>query len=194
MIHWKDCWSLPGHSTSLSNPWSIVHERLVDSACSVLQGWTAFGDSYAAGLGANGFWGCGQGRNAYPNYLNNPAFGFAPLDDHQFSFLACSGAVTNDIVTTQLPAFRSSVRAVKDSATISVGGNDVNFSGILKACVYRTLWAGDCAQIMTAAQTRIDGIATEIAAVYTQILDAAVEGGAPYHFTLFATGEFLTCR
>jgi hypothetical protein len=94
-----------------------------------------------------------------------------------------------DVLDTQLPAFQSSDRSVKDSATISIGGNDVDFVGILKACIFRTWFSGECDDRVQAAQRIIDGIAHRLADVYTRILDAAVAGGAPYHFTLFATGK-----
>lgn len=153
-------------------------------------GWTAFGDSYAAGLGANGFKSaCGQGLNAHPRYLDNVNFGFAPIRKHKFSFLACSNAVMKDVMEDQLPAFKSSDSGFKDSATISIGGNDVDFVGILKACVFKTWLAGDCDKKLDEAQARIDNIVPKLASVYTHILEAAVDGGAPPHFTLFATGK-----
>lgn len=46
-------------------------------------------------------------------------------------FVACSGAVVQDVVNRQLSALGRDVRIV----TIGVGGNDVHFSNILKGCI-----------------------------------------------------------
>ena len=51
-------------------------------------GYTAFGDSYAAGIGTGKTspWGCRQGRFSYPDIIGSTA------PDIDFQNLACSGA------------------------------------------------------------------------------------------------------
>ena len=83
------------------------------------------GDSYASGVGAGSTSGsCSQSPNA-----------FGPLWASQagatFTFAACSGAKTTDVVSSQLSALSSSTTLV----SVLAGGNDVGFSSIMETCV-----------------------------------------------------------
>jgi lysophospholipase L1-like esterase len=88
--------------------------------------YVALGDSYSAGVGAGSNSGsCGQSPNAYPALwasANSPA---------SFTFAACSGAKTTDVINSQLSSLSSSTTLV----SITIGGNDVGFSSILETCV-----------------------------------------------------------
>jgi lysophospholipase L1-like esterase len=46
-------------------------------------------------------------------------------------FLACQGDVTSDVLSKQIPHMRRRATAV----TITIGGNDMGFSSIIKACL-----------------------------------------------------------
>jgi len=109
--------------------------------------YVALGDSYAAGLGAgrneDDPAGCRRSPNAY-----------GPLWAHEhhvasFTFLACSGAVTTDLVERQLPHVDRSTTLV----SLSIGGNDAGFVPALVACS-----VGDdqqCAGVTSVVTTRI---------------------------------------
>src|SRR5215468_915112 len=88
--------------------------------------YVALGDSYSSGVGAGSTSGsCSQSPNAYPELwaaANSPA---------SFTFAACSGATTSDVISSQLSSLNSSTTLV----SISIGGNDVGFSSIMETCV-----------------------------------------------------------
>lgn len=88
--------------------------------------YVALGDSYASGVGAGGTIGsCAQSPNAYPALwakANSPG---------SFTFAACSGATTGDVISSQLSALSSSTTLV----SLTIGGNDVGFSAIMETCV-----------------------------------------------------------
>src|SRR6201999_4580920 len=81
--------------------------------------YVALGDSYSSGVGAGSTSGsCSQSPNAYPALwakANAPA---------SFTFAACSGATTTDVINTQL----SSLSAATTLVSITIGGNDAVFS------------------------------------------------------------------
>ena len=121
--------------------------------------YVALGDSFSAGEGiepylpgdANTDARCHRSLKAYSGVLRGPGYDLALIEDPlagDFAFPACSGAKTFN-VQPQSPAFGTSGtgqygkppqlddRAVDpsvDLVTITIGGNDVNFSGILTKC------------------------------------------------------------
>ena len=50
--------------------------------------------------------------------------------DSSFSFVACGGATTADVLSGQVAALRTTTTLV----TISVGGNDVGFADVVTTC------------------------------------------------------------
>jgi lysophospholipase L1-like esterase len=91
--------------------------------------YVALGDSYSSGVGAGAAGGsCGQSPNAFPALwakANSPA---------SFTFAACSGATTSDVVGSQLSSLSTSTTLV----SITIGGNDVGFSTIMETCVLKS--------------------------------------------------------
>ncbi len=88
-------------------------------------GYVALGDSYSAGVGAGSNNGsCERSPNAYP------ALWAAAHAPSSFSFEACSGATVAGVTSGQLSAVNSSTSLV----SITVGGNDVGFTGIMQTC------------------------------------------------------------
>lgn len=86
------------------------------------------GDSYASGLGSGNTSGsCSQSPNAF-----GPLW--ASQNGATFSFAACSGAKTTDVVSSQLSALSSSTTLV----SVLIGGNDVGFSSIMETCVLQS--------------------------------------------------------
>lgn len=91
--------------------------------------YAALGDSYSSGVGAGSYTGesgsCKRSTNAYP-YLWKNAHG-----PSSFSFVACSGAVTGDVLNNQLSVLNSSTTLV----SITIGGNDAGFASTMETCV-----------------------------------------------------------
>jgi lysophospholipase L1-like esterase len=88
--------------------------------------YVALGDSYSSGVGAGNESGsCDQSPNAYgPLWAsaNSPA---------SFTTVACSGATTSTVISSQLSSLSASTTLV----SITDGGNDVGFSSIMETCI-----------------------------------------------------------
>jgi lysophospholipase L1-like esterase len=89
--------------------------------------YVALGDSYSSGVGAGSYdsSGCLRSTNAYP------ATWAAAHSPASFSFVACSGATTGDVLNKQL----SALSAATTLASITIGGNDAGFSSVMQTCV-----------------------------------------------------------
>jgi lysophospholipase L1-like esterase len=91
--------------------------------------YVALGDSYSSGLGAGDYisssGSCDRSTRAYPEQwagLNAPA---------SFVSVACAGATTADVISSQVPALSASTTLV----SITIGGNDAGFSSVMETCV-----------------------------------------------------------
>ena len=117
-------------------------------------GYVALGDSYSSGVGAGDYisssGSCDRSPNAYSALYNNA--------HHPSSYVsvACSGAKTTDVNSSQLSALSASTSLV----SITIGGNDVGFSDIMQTCVLDG--TDDCvAAVQTAenkAQSQLPGL------------------------------------
>jgi GDSL-like lipase/acylhydrolase family protein len=111
-------------------------------------GYVALGDSYSSGVGAGSYIGssgdCDRSTRAYP-YLWQTAH--APAS---FSFMACSGARTTDVLSNQLGTLSASTGLV----SLSIGGNDAGFSDILTTCVLQSDSA--CLSRIATAEAYVD--------------------------------------
>jgi len=91
--------------------------------------YVALGDSYSSGLGAGSYisssGSCDRSTNAYSQVWANAN---APAS---YVSVACAGATTSSVVSSQLSALSSSTTLV----SITVGGNDVGFSSTMETCV-----------------------------------------------------------
>lgn len=90
------------------------------------ENYVAMGDSYSSGNGANSTnlsSSCNRNTYAYPYLL-------AQQRGSALTFVACSGAVTGDIVNSQAAAATSSTNLV----TLTIGGNDIGFSSLIVSC------------------------------------------------------------
>jgi lysophospholipase L1-like esterase len=103
--------------------------------------YVALGDSYSAGVGAGGTSGaCDQSPNAYPALwakAHSPA---------SFTFAACSGATTGDVINSQLSSLSASTTLV----SITIGGNDVGFASVMETCVLKS--TSSCESAVSAAE------------------------------------------
>ncbi|MFC5924190.1 SGNH/GDSL hydrolase family protein [Micromonospora vulcania] len=91
--------------------------------------YVALGDSYSSGVGAGSYTAesgsCQRSSNAYPAlYATN-------VRPASYRSVACSGATTASVISSQLGALSATTTLV----SVSVGGNDVGFANIMTTCV-----------------------------------------------------------
>jgi lysophospholipase L1-like esterase len=97
------------------------------ASASAADKYVALGDSYSAGNGANSTnldSGCNRNTYAYPYLVSQQRPNTA------LTFVACSGAVTGDVINGQV----NSVTADTKIVTITIGGNDIGFTSLILAC------------------------------------------------------------
>ncbi|MCC3767090.1 SGNH/GDSL hydrolase family protein [Streptomyces sp. UNOC14_S4] len=118
-------------------------------AMSDATGYVALGDSYSAGVGAgsydSGSGSCKRSTKAYP------ALWAAAHTPASFTFTACSGARTGDVLSGQIGALNGSTGLV----SISIGGNDAGFSDTMSTCVFSD--DSTCLDRIAQARDYIDG-------------------------------------
>jgi lysophospholipase L1-like esterase len=96
---------------------------------SVTAAYVAMGDSYASG---NGTFAPDLDYNCYRSSKAYAPLVATALGNAKLSFVACSGATTADIIGGQDRALSRKTT----HATISIGGNDVGFSDLIRSCVF----------------------------------------------------------
>jgi lysophospholipase L1-like esterase len=117
------------------------------------ENYVALGDSYSSGTGAGDYGdsgSCKRSANSYAQLWANSH------DVSSFTFVACSGAVTSDVLSSQV----NSLSADTNFVTISIGGNDAGFTDVMidctlgsdDACVDRVNEAADFAQTTLAGR------------------------------------------
>lgn len=96
--------------------------------------YVALGDSYASGLGAGSY--ISDGTSCYRS-TNAAAYLWKNANSpSSFTFAACSGATTSDVLNGQLSSLNSGTTLV----SLIIGGNDVGFSSTMEDCV---IWGTD---------------------------------------------------
>ena len=107
--------------------------------------YVALGDSYSSGLGAGDYisssGSCDRSTRAYPEQWageNAPA---------SFVSVACAGASTADVMSSQVSALSASTTLV----SITIGGNDAGFSSVMETCVLRS--TSTCMNAVSNAET-----------------------------------------
>ncbi|MHA7987785.1 SGNH/GDSL hydrolase family protein [Rathayibacter sp. CAU 1779] len=103
---------------------SVTSTMRAPSAADPLR-YAALGDSYSAGMGGGNETGrCLRSPNAFPQQL-------AKAKTIKLArFVACSGATTKDVLSTQITSLDPQV----DLVTITIGGNDLSVSALPSAC------------------------------------------------------------
>ncbi|HEV7648464.1 MAG TPA: SGNH/GDSL hydrolase family protein [Actinophytocola sp.] len=89
--------------------------------------YVALGDSYSSGTGAGSYGDSGSCKRSANSYAQLWANANAPSS---FAFVACSGAVTSDVLGGQIASVTSDTSLV----TISIGGNDAGFADVMTDC------------------------------------------------------------
>jgi len=98
-------------------------------AAAAATNYVALGDSYSSGVGAGSYTAesgsCLRSTKAYS------ALWAATHTPASYVSVACSGAKTTDVTANQLAPLSAATTLV----TITIGGNDVNFAGVMLDCV-----------------------------------------------------------
>ncbi len=148
--------------------------------------YVALGDSYSSGVGAGDYTDesgdCDRSTNAYSQLYANDR---SPAS---YVSVACSGATTSTVNSSQLSALSASTTLV----SITVGGNDVGFSNIMETCVIDG--EDDCIAAVNAAEaTARANLAGWLGTTYSGIAAAAPNArvvvlGYPVFYDLAETG------
>ncbi|MFE3636695.1 SGNH/GDSL hydrolase family protein [Streptomyces sp. NPDC059168] len=130
-------------------------------------GYVALGDSYSAGVGAGSY------LTAAPRCLRSslsfPALWAAAHSPSSFSFTACDGAKTTDVLKNQLGPLGPRTGLV----TVTAGGRDAGFTTVMAACVLGG--AGMCRSAVAKARAATNGaLPGELDRLYS-----AIRGRAP---------------
>lgn len=94
---------------------------------------------------------CYQYSYGYPNLVNMDDM-IAENAQRHFQYLGCSGALTGDMKSKQVPKMQKS-----QAILISAGGNDAHLSVILNYCVYQwsSKWLWGCDGELNAGETEV---------------------------------------
>ena len=143
--------------------------------------YVALGDSYSSGMGTRTYLddgtSCQRSAYAYPSLI-------ASSKGYSLNLRACSGATTADVTNLQLSALSSDTGYV----SLTVGGNDAGFAGVLTECA-KPAWAGNCNSAIDAARSIITArLPARLTALYASIRKRApqarvVVAGYPRIFT-----------
>src|SRR6202453_5270914 len=112
----------------LASPVALIAASPAAKATAVVN-YVALGDSYSSGVGAGDYisssGSCDRSSLAYPEQWAD-AHSYAA-----FVSVACSGATTADVLSSQVSALSASTTLV----SITIGGNDAGFSSVMETCV-----------------------------------------------------------
>jgi GDSL-like Lipase/Acylhydrolase family len=120
--------------------------------------YVALGDSFSSGVGTGSYTlssSCRRGVYAYPWLVAQQR------PNTTLTFVACSGAKTTDLMATQI----GSVTAETNAVSVTIGGNDIGFSDLIRQCTL-----GECsaaldstrASLATVLGPRLDTVYTAI--------------------------------
>jgi lysophospholipase L1-like esterase len=128
--------------------------------------YVALGDSYASGVGTRSYIDdgsdCSRSNAAYPSLI-------AEEIGADLTFAACSGAKTGDLLAGQLGGLSDST----DLVTVTIGGNDTGWAGVVQKCAYPYPWT--CTAEIAAAEKFVrERLPAKLHAVYD-----AIEAAAP---------------
>ena len=115
------------------------------ASAAVADNYVALGDSYSSGVGAGSYTAesgsCSRSINAYP------ALWAAAHSTTVYRSVACSGATTGSLISSQVPALSATTTLV----SVTIGGNDAGFSNIMSTCAVQGTDA--CVAAVNAAES-----------------------------------------
>lgn len=143
----------------------------------------ALGDSYSSGEGNPSYYDKAPCWRSYGAYAWQLTYDLA-LDITDFE--ACSGATTSDVLHKQVEGYHvGGLSTSTGVVTLSVGGDDANFSGVLKRCLFLK---GACENILRTERALIrNQLPGRLDTLYRAITHAAPNAkvivlGYPYIF------------
>jgi lysophospholipase L1-like esterase len=98
--------------------------------------YVALGDSFSSGVGTGSYTlspSCGRSRYAYPWLVSRQR------PQTALTFVACSGATTRSLLRTQIRYVSRATGIV----TVTIGGNDIDFAGLIVQCTL-----SDCSEAL----------------------------------------------
>jgi GDSL-like Lipase/Acylhydrolase family len=116
-------------------PVFAIPTHFIASSFPAITTYTSLGDSYASGSGA----GTNKGSLCSPFSDSYPVQLVKVIGPVRFYGAACGGATTSSVIWDQLSWIGDS-----DLVTLTVGGNEVDFFGVLNECVYQWAPQGTC--------------------------------------------------
>jgi lysophospholipase L1-like esterase len=134
---------------------------LTASPASAGERYVALGDSFSSGAGTGDYAldpGCERSRHAYPARVA------ARRPRLRLVFAACAGATTADVLATQASRLSRATRWI----TITIGGNDIGFAGVIGTCAQ----PGASAACASAIDRTRDAIRDELPAKLDAVYDA----------------------
>ncbi|MGW7820351.1 SGNH/GDSL hydrolase family protein [Streptomyces puniciscabiei] len=150
-------------------------------------GYVALGDSYSAGLGAGAY--LPTGTNCRRSSRAYPVLWASAHKVTAFAFAACNHARTGDVLSGQLGALGAGTRLV----TLTVGGMDAGFAGVMTTCALGG--TSRCLSAVTRARATVDSsLGDSLDRLYSAIRDRApaahvVVLGYPHLYHLGGTCE-----
>lgn len=103
---------------------------------------------------------CFRNNNAYPRQI-------ATAKGYDLKFVACSGATTQDVVTGKSgePSQLDALSSETDVVTLTVGGNDSGFIGVMQCII-----AQNCVATNPTVQSAMSIVANDLPAKYDSLL------------------------
>jgi lysophospholipase L1-like esterase len=158
--------------SSLSRLVHVAALLLVLAACGAVAAsasaavtYAALGDSYSSGVGTGSYTldsACKRSVYAYPYLWAQKHPGTS------LSFVACSGAKTSDLLTTQISAVTSATTLV----TMTIGGNDIGFANLIYQCTL-----SDCSAALDNTRANLETtLGPALDRVYTTVKSRAAFG------------------
>jgi lysophospholipase L1-like esterase len=152
---------------------AVLSTAAIASAAPAAVNYAALGDSYAAGVGT---------ASSYDNSCDRDVKGYPSLwasahSVSEFTFVACSGAKTSDVINSQVGSLSSANTVV----TVTIGGNDAGFSSVMESCIL----GGD-----SGCQGAVDSAENYVNTTLPGLLDNtynAIRGHAP-NATVYVVG------
>jgi hypothetical protein len=127
--------------------------------------YAALGDSYSSGVGTGSYTlnsACKRSVYAYPYLWTQKHAGTA------LSFVACSGAKTSDVLSTQIQSVTSATTLV----TLTIGGNDIGFANLIYQCTL-----SGCSAALDSARANLEvTLGAALDNVYTTVKSRAAIG------------------
>lgn len=145
--------------------------------------YVALGDSFSSGEGVEPFYEATERENINECHRSKKAYAELLDKDPEFSlnltkFVACSGAMTSNIINTAQwdeGSAQSAALAGADVVTVSIGGNDVSFAPTITRCLIEASGMGnvpgDCDDALDASEAQLNDLDVVLGNAFDKIKD-----------------------